>query len=249
MLGSKLWHVRTRCLSAARMNPRCTREAPGNGLASSAAWATLAVMTTDALNRLHRKPDRGGDRALLDEILDEVKVGTLSTVVDGLPWSVPMLFARDGDRILLHGSTGAGALRHVATGAPVTLTAFVLDGLVVADTLFDHSANYRSAVVRGSLVEVDADPSYALDVLSDKLIPGRTAEVRTHTGKEIAATTVLALQIEDGQWITKARSGPPGDTTEPVWTGVVPTRIVYGEPVGATDGDIPASVRALANDH
>ncbi|GGF12096.1 pyridoxamine 5'-phosphate oxidase family protein [Williamsia phyllosphaerae] len=205
----------------------------------------MGGMTADALNRLHRKPDRGGDRALLDEILDEVKVGTLSTVVDGLPWSVPMLFARDGDRILIHGSTGAGALRHVATGAPVTLTAFVLDGLVVADTLFDHSANYRSAVVRGTLDEVDVDPSHALDVLSDKLIPGRVDEVRAHTGKEIAATVVLALAIRDGQWITKARSGPPGEPSEPVWTGVVPTRIVYGEPVGATDGEIPASVRGL----
>ncbi|MGU3291745.1 pyridoxamine 5'-phosphate oxidase family protein [Williamsia sp. M5A3_1d] len=203
-------------------------------------------MSSESLTRLHRKPDRGGDRALLDEILDEVKVGTLSTVVDGLPWSVPMLFARDGDRIIVHGSTGAGALRQVATGAPVTLTAFVLDGLVIADTLFDHSANYRSAVVRGTLDEVDVDPSHALDVLSDKLIPGRPDEVRTHSGKELAATIVLALEIVDGQWITKARSGPPGEPEDRShWTGVVPTRIISEDPITATSGEVPASVRRL----
>lgn len=131
---------------------------------------------TSPLGALTRKPDRATDRAALDELLDEAKVGTLSTVVDGLPWSVPMLFARDGDAIALHGSTGAGALRHVAAGAPVTFTVFAMDGLVIADTLFDHSANYRSAVVRGTLELVD-DARSALEVLSDKLIPGRVAEV------------------------------------------------------------------------
>ncbi|KQR96450.1 pyridoxamine 5'-phosphate oxidase [Williamsia sp. Leaf354] len=210
----------------------------------------MFAMSTDALTRLHRKPDRAGDRALLDEILDEVKVGTLSTVIDGLPWSVPMLFARDGDRILIHGSTGAGALRHVATGAPVTLTAFVLDGLVIADTLFDHSANYRSAVVRGTLDEVDVDPSHALDVLSDKLIPGRPDEVRTHTGKEMAATAVLALPIREGQWITKARSGPPGEPEDPSqWTGVVPARIAYDPPITSTGDEPPDSVRRLVGEN
>ena len=113
-------------------------------------------MTTDELATLTRKPDRAGDRRLLDEVLDEARVGVLSTVTDDrLPWSVPMLAARDGDRLLIHGSSGAGALRHVAAGAPVTFTAFLLDGLVVAETLFDHSVNYRSAVVRGRLQPVE----------------------------------------------------------------------------------------------
>ncbi|MEH3156159.1 MAG: pyridoxamine 5'-phosphate oxidase family protein [Gordonia paraffinivorans] len=202
---------------------------------------------TAELDRLHRKPERGGDRALLDEVLDEVTVGTLGTVVDGLPWSVPMLFARDGDRIVLHGSTGAGALRHVADGAPVTLTAFALDGIVVADTLFDHSANYRSVVVRGTLSSVHSDSGAALDALSDKLIPGRVAEVRGHTRKELAATATLILPIVDGQWIAKARGGPPGAPEDPsAWTGVVPVRTVYDAPVTATGGEPPESVRRLA---
>ncbi|WP_299570325.1 pyridoxamine 5'-phosphate oxidase family protein [uncultured Williamsia sp.] len=201
---------------------------------------------TAELDRLHRKPERGGDRALLDEVLDTVMVGTLSTVVDGLPWSVPMLFARHDDRIILHGSTGAGALRHVADGAPVTLTAFALDGIVVADVLFDHSANYRSAVVRGTLQTVRDDAASALDALSDKLIPGRVAEVRGHTRKEVAATATLVLPIVDGQWIAKARSGPPGEPEDPTtWTGVVPVRTVYDEPVTATGDAPPGSVRRL----
>lgn len=90
-------------------------------------------------------------RADLDAVLDAGLVGTLSTVVDGAPWVVPLLYARDGDRILLHGSTGAGALRHVADGAPAALSVVHLDGIVVAHTTFDSSANYRSAVVYGTL--------------------------------------------------------------------------------------------------
>ncbi len=198
---------------------------------------------TSPLDALTRKPARATDRAALDELLDEAKVGTLSTVVDGLPWSVPMLFARDGDAILLHGSTGAGALRHVAAGAPVTFTVFVMDGLVIADTLFDHSANYRSAVVRGALDPVD-DAKSALEVLSDKLIPGRVAEVRETTRRELAATAALRLPIVDGQWIAKARTGGPGSESAD-WTGVVPMRTVYDEPITYSGETVPDSVLAL----
>ncbi|MEJ7796017.1 MAG: pyridoxamine 5'-phosphate oxidase family protein, partial [Nocardioides sp.] len=105
-------------------------------------------MTLDDLTRT--KERRADDRATLDELLDEVLVGTLATVTtDGRPWAVPMLFARDGDRLLLHGSTGAGALRQVAAGAEAVLEVHVVDGLVLATSMFEHSANYRSAVVRG----------------------------------------------------------------------------------------------------
>jgi nitroimidazol reductase NimA-like FMN-containing flavoprotein (pyridoxamine 5'-phosphate oxidase superfamily) len=197
------------------------------------------------VDELKRRKERRGDRALLDEILDEAKVGTVSTVVDGLPWSVPMLFARHGDEILLHGSTGAGALRHIAAGAPVTLTAFVVDGLVVAETLFDHSMNYRSAVVRGTIAESALEPAQALTVLSDGILPGRSAEVPPHTNKQLAATLVLSLPIIDGQWITKARKGGPGDDGAAGWTGEVPMRVVYDEPITHTAGEIPDSVRRL----
>lgn len=203
---------------------------------------TTKGLTVDQLNR---RKERQGDRALLDQILDEAKVATVTTVVDGLPWSVPMLFARHGDEILLHGSTGAGALRHIAAGAPVALSAFIADGLVVADTLFDHSMNYRSAVVRGVIKKSSLDPAQALTALSDSILPGRSAEVPPHTNKQLAATLVLSLPIIDGQWITKARKGGPGDDDAAGWTGEVPMRVVYGEPVTHTAGDVPESVRRL----
>jgi nitroimidazol reductase NimA-like FMN-containing flavoprotein (pyridoxamine 5'-phosphate oxidase superfamily) len=198
------------------------------------------------LRSLTRKTDRGGDRALLDEVLDEALVGTLSTVVDGWPWSVPLVFARIGDDVIVHGSTGAGMLRHVAAGAAVTLTAFVVDGLVVSDTLFDHSANYRAVVVRGVLQPVD-DPATALAALSDRIVPGRSAETAAILPKELAATIALKLPIEDGRWIAKARTGGPGVETDD-WTGVIPMRTVYDSPITYTgrDVDVPASVNQLA---
>lgn len=190
---------------------------------------------TDPLASLTRKENRASsERADLDRLLDEVPTGVLSTVLDGQPWAVPMLFARDGDRILLHGSTGAGALRHTRAGAPVAFTVHALDGLVFAWNGFESSANYRSAVLRGTLTEVPADQAAAaLDHITDVLLPGRMAEIPSSTRKERAATTCLALAITDGSWIYKARnegSSPPEDGTTDVWTGVVPLRTVAGEP-------------------
>ena len=134
---------------------------------------------------LTRYPERGSDeRTLLDALLDEVLVATVSTVVDGEPWTVPTLFARDGDRILIHGSTGAGLMRHLASGAPATVTVFQLDALVVADSAFDSSANYRSAVLRGNFEPVPADEADgALWALTNRLLPARQDEVRQNLPK------------------------------------------------------------------
>jgi nitroimidazol reductase NimA-like FMN-containing flavoprotein (pyridoxamine 5'-phosphate oxidase superfamily) len=204
---------------------------------------------TSALNR-HR--ERGSDdRHVLDAILDDVLAGTLSTVVDGRPWVVPMLFARDGDRVLLHGSTGAGALRQVAAGAPAALCVLAVDGLVVAHTTFESSANYRSAVVQGTLTPLTGDDARAaLDVLSDRLVPGRPAEVRPSTPRERAATLVVALPIVEGQWVVKVRTGGPSEPDEPTeaWSGVVPLHTVAGAPEPApwsADRPVPESVRRL----
>lgn len=211
------------------------------------------MSTAYDLDRIKRLPERSrADRADLDAVLDAAAVGTLATVVDGLPCAVPMLYARIGDRILLHGSTGAGALRQVATGAPAALCVTHLDAIVVADNLYNSSANYRSAVVRGHLEPIVGDAAEdALAVLSDALIPGRSTEVRAATRKELAATLTIALPIEPGQWTVKVRSAPPGegDRNPEVWAGLVPMRTVVGEPVPAPwvpdDVPVPASVRAL----
>lgn len=197
------------------------------------------------MDKLTRYPQRGGDRRLLDEILDEGVVAVLSTVADGLPWSVPMAYARIGDRVVLHGSTGAGALRHVAAGAPATLTVTHVDALIVADTAFDHSMNYRSAVLRGALTTASVDGAELLAAFTDKLIPGRSAELRANTRKELAATTVLTFPITEGSWIAKARTGG-ASSSEGGWSGVLPLRKGYArvEPTPGQDKPVPASVRA-----
>jgi nitroimidazol reductase NimA-like FMN-containing flavoprotein (pyridoxamine 5'-phosphate oxidase superfamily) len=204
------------------------------------------------VERIRREPQHARyQRADLDAVLDATILGTLSTVVDARPLTVPMLYARDGDRLLLHGSTGAGALRRVAAGAPATLCVALLDGLVVADNLFNSSVNYRSAVVRGRLTPIGQDDAYdALTTMSERLIPGRSREVAAHTTKELAATLVMAMLIESSGWTVKVRTGPPDppDVDPHAWAGVVPLLSTYGSAVPApwvrADADVPPSVLA-----
>jgi len=205
---------------------------------------------TDPLSSLTRKPDRGGDRHLVDAVFDECVVATVSTVLDGQPWVVPVLVVRDGDRLLIHGSTGAGALRQAAAGAPVAISAFLLDGIVVAERQFDHSANYRSAVVRGACRPVVTEErAAALDAFTDALLPGRPAECPPHTASEVAATVVLELPITDDNWVAKQRSGPPGAPESDVWTGVVPVRQSLGSPQSDSTLPVPASVTGFLDRH
>jgi nitroimidazol reductase NimA-like FMN-containing flavoprotein (pyridoxamine 5'-phosphate oxidase superfamily) len=248
--GGALMPRPTRVGDALRRHPASTVRVVGEGECPGPGYAGR----TSPAPALRRHAERGRtDRDDLDALLDEVLAGTLSTVVDGRPWVVPMLFARDGDRILLHGSTGAGALRHVAAGAPAALTVMSVDGLVVAHSTFDSSANYRSAVVHGELEPLeDADAARALDVLSERLLPGRTAEVRVSTRRERAATLAVALPITAGRWLLKVRAGGPGEPEEATdaWCGVVPLRTVAGAPEPAPWTEdagtaVPASVTAL----
>jgi nitroimidazol reductase NimA-like FMN-containing flavoprotein (pyridoxamine 5'-phosphate oxidase superfamily) len=212
---------------------------------------------TDRTSQVNRHRERARhERADLDAVLDaQHNVGTLSTVVDGRPWVVPMLYARSGDRILLHGSVGAGALRHVAEGAPAALSVTVIDGWVYAHTRFSSSANYRSAVVHGELVRLTGEAAArALTELSEAMLPGRSDEVPDHTRKELAATQALAMDITEGRWTVKIRDAGPGvpdegeDVDPSLWTGVLPIRTVYGEPVAAAHcpPDVPVSRSVLA---
>lgn len=196
--------------------------------------------TSTGQPRIRRHPERAKQsRAELDEILDATWMGTLSTVKDGRPLVVPLLFARDGDRILLHGSTGAGALREAAAGAPVVLSVTILDALVYATSLFNSSANYRSAVVPGVARRLSGDDAVtALDAFSDVVMPGRREELRAHLPKEVAATLVLELPIGD-DWTAKQRTGDPTDEDPAeVWTGVLPVVTSYGEPQTAAASSI-----------
>ena len=201
-----------------------------------------------SLDQISRHRERARhERADLDAVLDAGHhIGSLSTVVGGQPWVVPMLYGRAGDRILMHGSVGAGALRHVAAGAPAALCVTHLDGWVYGHTLFNSSANYRSAVVHGELIPLTGDEAAAaLTQLSECLTPGRSAEVPFHTKKQLAATTALAMDITDGQWTVKVRDGGPGEPEngepepEPgLWTGVLPVVSAYRAPW--TSDHVPA---------
>lgn len=214
-----------------------------------------AASADTRLARLTRKPDRGvGTREQLNALLDSQLVGVLATVLDGQPWVVPMLYGREGDQILLHGSTGAGALGQVAAGAPAAFCVTVIDGLVVAESTFDSSANYRSAVIRGTLEALTGEAkSTGLQRISERIIPGRNAEVRPSTRKEEAATLALGLTIAADNWIMKHRDGDPGEPEGDVdvWCGVVPLAITAGAPVPApwSVGPVPPSVRAFVDAH
>ncbi len=242
-----------RTADALERHPASTARVVSPEPCPDAATGTVAAAPARGIPPITRHRERAASgRASLDALLDDEMAGSLALAVDGRPWVVPMLFARDGDRVLLHGSTGAGALRHAAAGTPVVLTVFALDGLVVAHTTFESSANYRSAVVQGVAEVLEGEEkTAALDALSNRLLPGRTGEVAPMTAKEQAATVVLALPIRDGHWLVKTRTGPPGEPegTTDAWCGVIPLHTVAGEVVAApwttATTPVPASVRAV----
>jgi len=202
-------------------------------------------MTTKADTRLRRLPERGSkDLDLACAIIDAARVAHVGFVVDGLPYVVPMAVARDGGNLLLHGSVASRLMKNLAAGLPCCVTVTHLDGLVLARSAFHSSMNYRSVMVFGSAAAVtDADEKVrALDALTDHLLPGRLAELRRPTRKELNATLLLSLPIE--RFSVKTRNGPPDDpaneTRVPVWAGVVPLSLQAGKPVPAPD--MPAGI-------
>jgi nitroimidazol reductase NimA-like FMN-containing flavoprotein (pyridoxamine 5'-phosphate oxidase superfamily) len=197
-------------------------------------------MGKTADTRLRRAPERGGrDFATACRIIDAARICHVGFVVDGLPYVVPMACARRGAELLLHASTASRLAKALAAGAPCCVTVTHLDGLVLARSAFHSSMNYRSVMVFGQarVVEDPQEKLAGLDALVEHLLPGRMAELRPHTRREIAATALLALPIQT--FTTKMRSGPPNDPAadldQPVWAGVVPLRCAPGEPETAPD--------------
>jgi hypothetical protein len=186
-------------------------------------------------NRVGRLPDRGRyDRETIYPIVDEALVCHVAFVEDGQPHVIPTLHAREGDAILLHGSVGSRMLRHLGAGNPASLAFTLLDGIVLARSVFNHSVNYRSAVVfgRGARVDGEAERLRALEHFTERLTPGRWSEARLPSARELAATAVVRVAIEAAS--AKVRSGPPEDDEEdlalPVWAGVLPVALAFGEP-------------------
>jgi uncharacterized protein len=197
---------------------------------------------------LRRLPARGHfDRATVNAILDEALVCHVGFVGDGQPFVIPTIHARVGDEVFVHGSAASRMLKTLQGGVPVCLTATLLDGLVLARSAFHHSMNYRSVVVLGDAQAVTDERERwdALHAIVEHVAPGRWSEVREPSAKELAATLVLRLPIEEAS--AKVRSGPPLDDEEDYalecWAGVLPLRLTPGAPV--PDPRMPAG-RALA---
>jgi uncharacterized protein len=203
---------------------------------------------------LHRRPTRGTyDRATVHAILDEALVCHLGFAIDGQPFVLPTMFARDGERLFVHGAAASRMLKTLASGAPVCVTVSLFDGLVLARSAFHHSMNYRSVVILGTARELTCrdDKLHAMAMLVDKVSPGRSRKARAPSEKEAQATRVLELALEEVS--AKIRSGGPIDDAEDmglaVWAGVVPIglRAEVPRPDGpaTADYELPELPQAL----
>ena len=192
--------------------------------------------TPTARTRVIREAERGVyDRETVYRILDEGFLCHAGFVVDGQPFVIPTSYGRKDASLYIHGSAASRMLRQMKDGVPVCVTVTLLEGLVLARSIFNHSMNYRSVVILGKATLVD-DPDEklaALRTLSEHILPGRWEDSRQPNERELKATSVLRVPIEE--FSAKVRQGPPIDDEEdysfPTWAGVVPLEIVAGAPI------------------
>ena len=183
------------------------------------------------------------DHATVHAVLDAGMVGHLAFVVDDQPYALPMLYARVGETLYLHGSRLSRLLKHSGAGTPVCFTVTLVDGFVLARSGFHHSINYRSVAVLGHArpVREEAEKRAALDAIVEHVVPGRTSEARGPNAGELKATEVVALALEEAS--AKIRTGGPVDAPEdyalPVWAGEIPLGLVAGTPVADARCDVP----------
>ena len=187
-------------------------------------------------NSVKRLPKRGHyDRETIYRILDEALICHVGFAEGGQPYVIPINFARIDDTIVLHGAKASRLLKHVEAGHPICVEATIVDGLVLARSVFHHSVNYRSVVLFGTgrLVVDEREKLAALEAVTEHLIPGRWKEARLPNQKELNATSVVSIRIDDAS--AKVRVGPPVDDEEdytlPVWAGVLPLQELPLSPV------------------
>ena len=200
-----------------------------------------------------RHPERAvADMATVREILDSQSVCHVAFIHDGWPYAIPTIHARDGDRLLIHGSTLSRMLGGLAAGIPATITVTAIDGLVCARSAFHHSMNYRCAMVFGIAhpVRDKDDKLAAMKIIVEHVLPGRWAEVRQPTPTELRATEIVALPLDQATAKVR-RGGPldaPADLKNAVWSGVLPLRARLGRPTLVPDDvaglALPPSVAA-----
>ena len=196
--------------------------------------------------RVVREPHRGVyDREAAYQILDEGFICHVGFIADGQPFVIPTGYGRAGDQLYIHGSAASRMLRRLDEGVALCLTVTLLDGLVLARSVFNHSMNYRSVVVlgRATAVEDPQEKLQALRALSEHILPGRWDDARQPNEKELKATLVMRLPITE--FSAKVRQGPPIDDEEdyafPTWAGVIPLKMAVGAPINDPRLD-PATV-------
>ncbi len=206
---------------------------------------------------VRRLAQRGSnDRNAAYEILDAAMVAHVGIVDEGFPVVIPMLCARDGDHVLLHGSSKSRLMRNLAEGCNACVTVTLIDSLVLARSAFNHSANYRSLVVFGharALRKLE-EKRAALEKFVDHLVPGRSADARPGNAGELKATLIVAMPIDE--FSVKARRGPPEDKKTDmdlqVWAGEMPVQTQFGSPIPAPempdDADVPDYIKAMIPD-
>ncbi|MCH7995580.1 MAG: pyridoxamine 5'-phosphate oxidase family protein [Planctomycetes bacterium] len=186
--------------------------------------------------KVRRIAERGVyDRQVIYGILDEALICHVGFVDGGHPFVLPTIHVRVDDRLYLHGSQGSRMLDRITSGGNVCITVTILDGLVLARSAFHHSMNYRSVVIlaRGEEVGDPSDKSKILDALVEHIVPGRLGDVRPPNKKELDATKIVSLPIDEAS--AKIRTGPPideeADHALPIWAGVIPLSLEVGTPV------------------
>ena len=196
--------------------------------------------------RIVREPQRAVyDRETVNQVLDEAFLCHVGFVVDGQPYVIPTSYGRDGNVLYMHGSAASRMLRNLDQGIPVCITVTLLDGLVLARSVFNHSMNYRSVVAIGkaTLMEEPAEKLEALRAFTEKLIPGRWNDARQPNEKELKATSILKLPLTEVS--AKVRVGDVEDDAPdyelPVWAGVIPLHLVAEAPLrdSRCDASIP----------
>lgn len=197
-------------------------------------------------NRVKRRADRGRyDKSTIYEIIDEAIICHIGFIQDERPFVIPALHARLNDELFIHGSSASRLLHHLESGKEVSVGITIVDGIVLAKTVFNHSINYRSVVLfgKGRLIQHEAEKLEALECFTERLLPGQWKEVRKPSPQELKATSIVSIPIQEAS--AKLRTGPPGDDGTDrelrVWAGVLPIRQVFQTPVPAqyTDEDIP----------
>lgn len=183
-----------------------------------------------------REPQRAAyDRETVYRILDEGFICHVGFVVDGQPFVIPTSYGRSGDKLYIHGSAASRMLRNLDQGIAVCITVTLLDGLVLARSIFNHSMNYRSVVILGtaSVVKDPAEKLAALHTLSEHILPGRWDDSRQPNDQELKATFALRVPIDE--FSAKVRQGPPIDDEEDyafrTWAGVIPLNTLSGKPI------------------